>query len=343
MILQKRLQGIDLLKCIAIFTIPAQHFFSHQTHFRDAIYDTVSMFIQSVGLEFFLMGVPLFIAITGFLSHQTQPTWAYYRKSLKVLVPYLLISVIYILFRNWHLNESIGIRHGLGMILRVNAIPYAWYVEMWIGLYFLAPFLNILYEGITSRKTSIILIATLYVMSYLTSTVNRHGFQFLPDYWVSISPLASYFIGSHIRKFGTLVPRKRLVVFILVAILAEPIINLLFFPGQVYRFILGTVMLIVPAMAALFLLLYQWNTPKRWLQRMLAAVSNLTLEMYLYCALCDMVLYPFFLQWFQNQSQFGLFFFVIIPLELAATFCIAWITNKAISITHIDRLWQKRK
>ena len=338
-----RIQGIDLLKSVAIITIPSQHFFSHHSNFRQASFDSLSMFIQSVGMEFFLIGVPLFIAITGYLNKETEPTWHYYKKSLKVIIPYILISIIYIFFRKIYLHESISFIQGMKMILGFNAISYAWYLEMWIGLYFLAPFLNILSNGIKTSKTSIILIITLYVMSYLTLTLNREGLKILPSYWSSISPLASYFIGSHIRKFGCNISRRNLILFILIAILAEPTINILFFHGQRYYFIFGIYLLIVPAMFASFMLLYNWETPKIWLQRTLATVSDLTLEMYLYCALCDMMLYPFFMKWYVSQDQFGLFFFVIIPLELLMTFCMAWLTNRFIKIAHINHLWANSK
>lgn len=340
---KNRLQGIDLLKCVAIITIPSQHFFSHHSNFRQAPFDSLSMFIQSVGMEFFLIGVPLFIAITGYLNKQTEPTWSYYRKGLKVIIPYILISIIYIFFRKLYLHESISFIQGVKMILGFNAISYAWYVEMWIGLYLLAPFLNILSNGIKSSKTSIILIITLYVMSYLTLTTNREGLKVLPGYWSNLSPLACFFFGSHIRKFGCDFSKKKLILFILFAIITEPTINLLLFPGQRYYFIFGIYLLIVPAMFAFFILYYKWETSKRWLQKTLATVSDLTLEMYLYCALCDMLLYPFFIRWYVSQNQFGLFFFFIIPLELIMTFCMAWLTSRFIKITHINRLWTSSK
>lgn len=338
-----RFQGIDLLKCIAIFTIPAQHFFSLHTHFRETPFDTTSMFIQSIGFEFFLIGVPLFIAITGYLSKQTEPTWAYYKKGLKVLVPYILISVIYIFFRKLHQHEKISFLQCVEMILGFNAISYAWYIEMWIGLYLLAPFLNILYNKISTHKTSIILVSTLYAMTYLPLTLNREGFHFLPDYWVCISPLTCYYIGSHIRKFGCNSNLRNLYIIIFIAILTEPIINLLFFKGQPYRYILGIYLLIVPEMTAVFILLHKWETRRTWLQKLLALISNHTLEMYLYCAMCDMILYPYFMRWFENQSQFGLFFLIIIPLELIATFCLAWLTSTFLRITRIDYLWKSPK
>lgn len=335
-----RIQGIDLLKCIAILFIPAQHFFTLNTHFREAEFNTLSMFLQGVTMEMALVGVPLFIAVTGYLSLQTKPTWNYYRKSLRVLIPYILISVIYLLIRKYCFNASFSILDGIGMILGFKAISYAWYIEMWIGLYFLAPFLNLLFDNIKTAKTSLILIATLYVMTYLTATVNREGFHFLPDYWVSISPLASYFIGCHIRKFGVNTSKNNLLLFILFAIIAEPVINLFFFKGQPYRFILGIYLLIVPAMAAVFALLHRWTTNKIWIQKALALVSDHTLEMYLYCALCDMILYPFFMKWFVSQSQFGIYFLVIIPLELVMAFCMSFITKKLLVITRINRIWK---
>ena len=360
--MKNRIQGIDLLKCIAIVTIPAQHFFTLQTSFRQSTFDSFPMFLQGVGMEFFLIGIPLFIAITGYLSNQTEPTCKYFRKSLRVIIPYIIISIIYLFFRHYYFGESITIRNGVDMILGFNAISYAWYIEMWIGLYLLAPFLNLLYNNIKSAKTSIILIVTLYVMTYLTISVNREGFHILPNYWTSISPLTCYFIGCHIRKFGVNIPtgtqasspatnrlirkfgvciqKRDLVLFIIFAIIAEPIINLIFFSGQHYRFVLGIYILIVPAMAALFALLYNWQTEHLWLQKVLSIISDHTLEMYLYCAMCDLVLYPFFMRWFVTQSQFGLFFFVIIPIELVTTLCMAWLTNKFMTITRINRIWK---
>lgn len=343
MVQQKRLQGIDLLKCIAIICIPAQHFFTLNTHFREAEFDTLSMFIQGVAMEIALIGVPLFIAITGYLSQQTEPTWNYYRKILRVLVPYIIISLVYIYIRINCFDEAIGFVDGVNMILGFNAITYAWYIEMWIGLYLLAPFLNILFSNIKTATTSYILIATLFGMTYMTATVNREGFHFLPDYWVKISPLTAYFIGCHIRKFGISISRNYLLLFILVAILAEPIMNLLLFQGQPYRFIFGTYLLIVPVMAAVFALLYRWKTDNGFLNKALTLISDNTLEMYLYCALCDMVLYPLFMKWYISQNQFGLFFFIIIPLELIATFCMSWITHLLLKISRIDRLWKVSK
>lgn len=337
---QNRIPGIDFLKCVAIFTIPSQHFFSHHSHFRDSKFDTISMFIQSVGMEFFLIGVPLFIAITGYLNNQIQPTWNYYKKSLKVIIPYILISIVYIFFRRIYFNEEINAIQGLNMILHFNAISYAWYVEMWIGLFFLAPFLNILYNNIKDERTSFFLIVTLYVMTYLTMTLNREGIQILPDYWISLSPLTCYFIGCHLKKFDCSLSNKCLIVLLFTAILAEPLINVIFFPNNRYYFILGIYLTIVPAMWAFFGMYHKWIPKKKWILKPMQIISDHTLEMYLYCALCDMVLYPYFMQWYINQSQFGLFFFAIISIEIIASFCIAWVTRQTISLFRINRLWK---
>lgn len=334
-----RIQGIDLLKCIAILCIPVQHFFTLQTNFRKAEFDTLSLFLQSITMEFAFIGVPLFIAITGYLNKQTIPTFNYYKNSLKVLVPYILISVLYLFFRNYYLNEEISFRHGIGMILRFNAIPYAWYIEMWIGLYLLAPFLNIITEAINKRGHSLVLITTLYFMGYLPITLNRDGFYLLPAYWAAIAPLTCYFIGSHIRKYGSNVSKRNLIIFISFSFTIEPIVNILFFHGQPYRFIFGQYLFIIPAMAAVFSLLYQRNIKKKHFFTIMKFVSNQTLEMYLYCALCDMLLYPFFMRWYNTQSQFGLFFFIIIPLELIIIFLLAWVTRFTIHVLRIDSIW----
>jgi len=173
-----RLAGLDIIRCFSIFSVIAGHFFVLNTPFRETIFDASGMFGQGlVYLLFNATGVPLFIMMTGYLNaHKVECNRKYYKGMKRVLISYLLFSVITILFRKYYLYEDLTwIQWGL-KILDFSAIPYGWYIEMWIGLYLLTPFLNLLYKAIPTQKQKLILLVTLYVLTALPDLLNRYGY-----------------------------------------------------------------------------------------------------------------------------------------------------------------------
>lgn len=120
-----RLAGLDIIRCFAIFSVIAGHFFVLNTPFRETIFDASGMFVQGlVYLLFCSTGVPLFIMMTGYLNaHKVECNRKYYKGMGRVLISYLLFSVITILFRKYYLYEDLTwIQWGL-KILDFSAIP----------------------------------------------------------------------------------------------------------------------------------------------------------------------------------------------------------------------------
>ena len=335
--------GIDVLKSFAIFSIIAQHFFTLQTPFLTTEYYGISMFLQGCTMEFFLMGVPLFVAITGYLNIEKKASFQFYRSILKVIIPYLIISIIYIFVRIYIFDEHLTFRHSVGMILRFNAIHYGWYIEMWIGLYLLIPFLNILFNNLPNKKIALLLLATLYLLTIVPSTTNRFGFHILPDRWTAIWPVLCYYIGAYIRKFNPLVKNQYLITFILICCCIEPLLNLILFPHHDYVFVLGTGLLIYPIMAAFFMLVYRTQVNNQIIRRLLIKISNLTLNMYLFLALFDMLCYPHFMKLYESQQQFGIYFLLFVPLLFIMAFAASVILDYIIRFLRIDRIWKPKR
>ena len=90
------------------------------------------------------------------------------------MVSYFLLSVLTIFFRKYYLNDEYSLGQWLMKITDFSAIPYAWYIEMWIGLFLLTPFLNILWKGIASKSNKQLLIAILFIMTALPDFTNRY-------------------------------------------------------------------------------------------------------------------------------------------------------------------------
>ena len=103
-------------------------------------------------------------------------------------------------FRLFYLNEDISKLKLLLGIFNFTADEYAWYIEMYIGLFLLIPFLNIMYEGLKTKKNKQYLILTLLIMVSISPiinfiTVRNVKLEIIPNWWNSIYPLVYYFIG----------------------------------------------------------------------------------------------------------------------------------------------------
>lgn len=322
-----RLAGLDIIRCFAIFSVIAGHFFVLNTPFRETIFDASGMFVQGlVYLLFCSTGVPLFIMMTGYLNaHKVECNRKYYKGMGRVLISYLLFSIITILFRKYGLNEEFSLRHAIGTILRFNAIPYGWYIEMWIGLYLLTPFLNLLYQAIPTQKQKLVLLVTLYILTALPDLLNRYGLHLVPGFWQSVFPLTYFFIGRYIREYEPELEGKKIVVAI-IAILAicaiNPIFTMLFVKGHTMIQIAGgskggggTIVAVLT-----FILLYKIDIRNVWTKKALTRISLLSLDMYLCCYIFDKIFYPYFIdRYFVDQAQFGIYFFVIVPLVFVAS------------------------
>lgn len=72
---------------------------------------------------------------------------------------------------------------------------------MWIGLFLLTPFLNILYRHIPNQKQKLVLLGTLFLITALPDWTNRYGLHLVPEFWVNCFPLFFYFAGAYIREY----------------------------------------------------------------------------------------------------------------------------------------------
>lgn len=327
---KERIIGIDLVRTIAILFVIGGHFFTLHTAFRSTIFAGWSMFIQATVIPLLTTGVPLFIMLTGYLNINKQVSKRYYKGCTRVLFAYLLFSVFAILFRKYYLNESFSwLQWGL-KVLDFTAIPYGWYIEMWIGLFLLTPFLNYLYKAIPTKKQKIVLIATLYLLTAVPNLFNRYGLHIVPGFWVKCYPLMFFFLGSYIREYTPRIHPLKLVSSILILCLINPVFNTLFIKNHTLIQITGDSQGVFGSIiaVALFMLLYQVDFQSIIINKVLAKTSLLSLDMYLCCYIFDTLVYPYFKEhYFVNQSQFGIYFFVIVPIIFVGSLVTAWIKD----------------
>ena len=289
------------------------------------------MAVQAMFATLLAVGVPLFIMLTGYLNANRVVSRRYYKGCIRVLFAYLLFSILTVLFRKYYVHEEELTWVGWGMkILDFSAIPYGWYIEMWIGLFLMTPFLNLLYKAIPTRRQKLVWILTLYLLTAVPNWFNRYGLHLVPGFWQPCFPLTFFFIGSYIHEYELSCKKWKLGAMILLLCLINPVFNVLFMEHHTLVQIAGDPQGVFGTLIAVafFLLFYQVDFKSLIVRRVLTKISLLSLDMYLCCYMLDVLVYPYFKShYFVNQSQFGIYFFVIVPIVFAGSFVMAWLKD----------------
>lgn len=332
----RRIAGLDIIRSCAIFFVIAGHFFVLHTSFMTVGLESASIFIQAFFLQLFYSSVPLFLLLTGYLNANKTPDKTYYRGIWKVLAAYLFFAIATALFKRYMLHDDTPAWMLIYKIANYSIIPYAWYIAMWIGLFLVTPFLNILYKAITSRRQKQLLLLIVFAMSSLPNGMHN---IIIPSYWMNCFPLLYYFTGCYIREYQPEIKKRYLLTAIFLCCMANVVFKLLYnhprlhFGSGVHG-VFGVILAI-----SFFLLLYKTDIKQLWLKNIVAKISLLSLDMFLCSYIFDCIYYPIFKErWFVNQSQFGIFFFVIVPLVFVSSLIFAQLKEWLFKICRADRL-----
>lgn len=290
------------------------------------------MFVLGMIQSYTLIGVPLFLMLTGFLNlNKIDPTRRYYNGIWKVLIAYLFFSIVTILFRIHYLGQEKSVMQWGHSILSFDAIPYAWYIEMWIGLFLLTPFFNRLWHSIETKRHRQILIAILFASSAIPDLLNRYGMHLVPGYWVTAAyPLLCFYLGAYMRTYQPTFKAIPIIGIISGLCLINPIISMLIAKGQPMTHIHGGPGGFVSISIAVlsFLLFYQQDIKTQIFRGLITKISMLSLNMYLVAWIFDQLIYPLWCNYLGaigNQSSLLPFYPLIILSLLVGTLISAWI------------------
>lgn len=147
---KRRNINIDLIKCLAAICVISVHFFLHIGYYTEPMVGK-RMLVMTFMRTSFMICVPLFIIITGYLMCNKTLSVKYFSGIRHTIVMCIIISVFCLLYRRT-LEQEFSIKEGIRWIFNYTAAPYAWYIEMYIGLFIIIPFLNVLYQNLRNRK-----------------------------------------------------------------------------------------------------------------------------------------------------------------------------------------------
>ena len=165
--MEKRIWGLDAVRALAVVLVLSIHGITLSNlvanTFGTALWFPVLLLRQTA-----LACVPLFILLTGYLNKNKRPCKKYYLSVIPTVVTYLIISAL-------SQGAKITIGEGSGVIKNIlhvfdfTANGYAWYMEMYFGLFIMLPFINIFYNTLGTLKNRITVTAVLVAVTMLPS------------------------------------------------------------------------------------------------------------------------------------------------------------------------------
>ena len=307
---RKRDLRLDIIRCIAAFSVISVHFLAHIQYYETSM-EGGRMFLMTLMRTAFMVCVPLFLMLTGYLMHQKQLKKGYYKGILKTLGIYILAALAYQVSLSLFSGAPVSLRKYLLQILGFGG--YGWYIEMYIGLFLLIPFLNAMWRGLKGQKQKMLLIVTLLALTTLPSLFHIYdwhtpGFwqlpssassfqRIVPAWWLLLYPLTYYFIGAYLQEYG-LKLRAWQTALALAACIAA------FGAFQFYRSTPGPFQVtlatdwggfpILIESVLLFHLLLQIKAERipRFFQLLFTKISELSLGIYLVSIIFDNIFYP---------------------------------------------------
>ncbi len=331
--MKERNLNADLIRCIAVFSVVSVHFLLNSGFYSVTVEGT-DMLIMCMVRSLFMVCVPLFMILTGYLMWQKTLSHRYYKGLVKTLEIYVLASIACQLFKKFVQGDAVSIKTAILGILDYDAANYAWYIEMYIGLFLIIPFLNLTYHGLKSQKEKKVLICTMIVLTMLPKLVNNFSLQvegwwtspslsdkydpIVPGFFTAMYPITYYFIGAYLREYDWKISRKKNLLLLLMVIAAFGCYNYYRSYGQKFQWLSnsswGGENLITATL--LFTLLLHLK-PKHWpkaVQSILIRISQISLGLYLVSWIFDQIVYDGFLKpYVEVVNDRWPYYFAVVP------------------------------
>lgn len=345
----KRNPAADIIRCLALFLVISVHFLLHNGFYYHPS-DSARMYVMHVFRALFIICVPLFMTLSGFLLRNKRLNVDYYKRISKTIVTYVLASIFCIIYSVAFLGNDFSLKNSFFNILNFSAAPYSWYIEMYLGIFLIIPFLNILYNNIPTQNWKLALIAIFIVLTSLPSVINAYDLssldwfpfptlatssynKLIPEWWVGIYPLTYYFIGCYLSEYGLKIKKSLNTVLIAVTIIVFATYT--YWRSYKVNFIWGTwcsyeslFSVILTVLVFTLILNLDYSKLPDKLCSFLKKVSGLCLGGYLLSWIFDEIFYPILLKKVALVTDRLEYYFLIVPSVFILSLLLSYILSK---------------
>lgn len=318
-IVSSRNIGLDIVKSTAIFFVVGVHFFLN-TRFYSSSLNSINLTIQLFIQQLFLTCIPLFLMSTGYLNNHTEINKNYFKKIIPVILIYILYSIFALIYRYNSGNVEFSVALWLNLISIFKGNTYSWYINLYFGLFLIAPFLNKLYFSLDNKSEKRTLILILAILSIFSADLP------IPDYWAKVYPLAYFYIGKYFREFKPEIKLSKNLLYLFIILTLQVTIEYIFADGGKYIKVINHYSSTLRSIEAclVFSLLYTKHIKNTIVRKFITDISSITLDIYLASNVTDKLMYKYIKTFPITQEQF---FYLFIPL-VATSFFSAYIIAK---------------
>lgn len=304
---------LDIIRIFSLFCIVSVHFLLNSGFYQEIV-DGKRMFFMCIIRSLFIICVPMFITLSGYLLNKKELSKKYYKGLIDIILIYIICSLLYFVFKYFYFNNISSFNIFIEDLLNFRGAKYAWYIELYIGLFLLIPFLNLIFNNLKNKKQAKILLITLLVLSGIPNIINIFNFssmswwanpafdndyfKILPSWWISIYPLFYYFLGAYLSKYKININTKLNILLIFIVIILDGIFNYYRFNGSYFvstswnNYSSALVMLKTFLIFNLFLKI-NIKIKSKSLNNLFKTISNACLCAYLTSGIFDTIYYNF--------------------------------------------------
>lgn len=346
---QARVPELDLIRIFALFCVISVHFFLNTEYYYVFLVGG-RLYIATLMRTFFMICVPLFLMLSGYLMRHKTATKKYYTKLIRIIGEYVLACLVCMAYRAIKSGGSAAdvmktfFLQSLG-ILSFESARYSWYVEMYIGLFLLIPYLNVLYNGLQEKRKKQYLILTMLLLSGIPEVVNSVRFSLpwemiyndpaefltiLPDWWTNIYPITYYFLGAYLNEYPLKLSRGKAGLLIAAVIVVAGTYNFvlnageafLYAPWQDHQSLLAVVQSVL-VFHFLLRLDLRWIRPGG--QKVLSCLSDLCFCAYLVSYVFDQCIYRPFMENHGPLIHKLQYFFLLVPIVMCCSLATSYV------------------
>ncbi len=347
----KRIVGPDIVRVIAALFVVCVHFYFNCGYYNMAMNSKV-MILMTAARWLFLCCVPLYMLLTGYLKCNKTPSKAHYLSIVPVFVAYIVISIIKVFVGNHYYGKVYGIKEA---IQAMGNYTIAWYVGFYFSLMAITPFLNKMWHAIDSKKEkhvllfSLALISSLFPLTGLLALSNVYPLALIgsfleiltPNYWQMIYPLLYYFLGCYIREYKPNFKKSVLFALLTLMVGIETLISYKYAAGGTFNWnILGATdcgyncITVVISAVCIFLLFYNCDIKSAFIKNVLAKISGVSLEIYLFSAIFDIIIFDYAKKAYSSMNDYAWLFFILVPINFIGSLICSLVYKKIYSLCH---------
>ena len=325
----KRNLNLDLIRCFALLAVLIMHYYDNSGFYNITIVGAGD-FVMAVVRLLFTSCVPLFLMLTGYLCRKKQLSARYYLGILRVLELYVLCTAACIVFEYLYLGNRLSLRDMVGGLINFEIDGYAWYVLLYVGLFLMMPFLNMMYNGCSNSLEKKILIVSVFALSVLPSLMNIF-FHIYSLWWEKLYPICYYFTGAYLGEYLSKKKPAHSCLALVMVLIVFCAFNQFMFDGQAINYegvnYAHYQTYFVSLLIFVFLSSLNLDSCPSFISKAIYKIAELSFSAYLLSWISDGIIYREFVPYFPVPQDRFVWILVLVPLSLIFSLLLAQVIH----------------